>query len=90
MICEKKPSEVQDIMEKLPVDQGGPGRHKCAACAYEQGYQDGLNQLPKPDLDKMMEGLKESQAQAHRHKSPRAAYEKGYADGVSNSHKQKH
>ena len=35
MACKKDHSEIQDVMEKLPVDQGGWGRHKCAACAYE-------------------------------------------------------
>lgn len=25
----------------LPDDQGG--RHRCAGCAYEKGYDDGLN-----------------------------------------------
>lgn len=42
MICSKDHSTIQGIMEMLPVDQGGIGRHKCAACAYEQGYKDGM------------------------------------------------
>ena len=43
MACNKDHSKIQHIMLSLPIDQGGIGRHKCAACAYEQGYQDGLN-----------------------------------------------
>ena len=47
MACKKDHSKIQHIMETLPVDQGGVGRHKCAACAYEQGYQDGLVTVKK-------------------------------------------
>lgn len=31
------------LFNSLPFDQGGAGRHKCAGCAYDRGYQDGLN-----------------------------------------------
>ena len=34
MACNKNHSAIQDIMATLPEDQGGRGRHKCAACAY--------------------------------------------------------
>lgn len=30
-------------MVTLPTDQGGRGRHKCAACAYERGRELGRN-----------------------------------------------
>ncbi len=33
MACKKNHSLVQQIMSNLPYDQGGIGRHKCAACA---------------------------------------------------------
>ena len=42
----------------LPVDQGGAGRHRCAGCAYEKGYEDGLNRKEKLDLD--LDSLPES------------------------------
>jgi biotin synthase-like enzyme len=29
-------------MVALPENQSGGGRHKCAYCAYEQGFEDGL------------------------------------------------
>ena len=87
MACKKDHSEIQDVMEKLPVDQGGWGRHKCAACAYEQGYHDGLSHRNQIDFDEIMRGLDESQAQAQRHKSPHAAYALGYANGVADSYK---
>ncbi len=74
-------------MEYLPIDQGGWGRHKCAACAYEKGYQDGLNHVEHINLEKIMKDLDESQAGAQRHKSPQAAYAKGYYDGITDSYK---
>ena len=42
MACNKDHSAIQGIMAQLPYDQGGRGRHKCAACAYEIGYKLGL------------------------------------------------
>ena len=41
MACKKDHSAIQKIMFNLPVDQGGKGRHKCAACAYEKGFEAG-------------------------------------------------
>lgn len=73
-------------MESLPVDQGGIGRHKCAACAYEKGYQDGFAHVEQIDLKQILENLEDSQASAQRHKSPHAAYVKGYYDGIKNSY----
>ena len=87
MICKKDHSRIQSIMEHLPIDQGGGGRHKCAACAYEKGYQDGLNHIEQIDLEKIMKELDHSQAGAQRHKSPQAAYAKGYYDGITESYK---
>lgn len=42
MACKKVHSKIQRIMQQLPVDQGGVGKHKFATCAYEQGYLDGV------------------------------------------------
>ena len=72
MACSKKHSSIQNIMSKLPVDQGGVGRHKCAACAYERGFEDGLQLKGKIDLTKILSDLEESQAGNQRHKSPHA------------------
>ena len=68
----------------LPIDQGGAWRHRCAGCAYEKGYQDGLERKEKVDLD--LDGLPDSQAGTVRHKSPHAAYAQGYLDGVAQSY----
>lgn len=74
-------------MEKLPLDQGGKGRHKCAACAYEKGFNDGENLIENIDLEQLFNSLEDSQAKAQRHKSPHAAYAQGYLDGVKKSYK---
>lgn len=39
MLCNKDHSSIQKIMQELPDDQGGIGRHKCA---YMRGYYDGI------------------------------------------------
>ena len=42
MICYKT-HRYEARFENLPEDQGGSGRHRCAGCAYEKGYEDGLS-----------------------------------------------
>ena len=86
MACNKDHSNIQHIMCSLPFDQGGLGRHKCAACAYEKGYQDAFNHVETINLSQILNELDESQAQAQRHKSPHAAYAKGYLDGITDSY----
>ena len=66
--------------EALPTDQGGAGRHKCAGCAYERGFNDGLTRKESLNLD--LDSLPSCQAGCVRHKSPHAAYAQGYLDGV--------
>lgn len=66
--------------ERLPEDQGGNGRHKCAACAYQRGYQHGFTLQEVLDID--LASLPDSQAGSVRHKSPHAAYALGYLHGV--------
>ena len=66
--------------EKLPDDQGGDGRHKCAACAYQKGYQNGF--ALQETLDINLGTLPDSQAGSVRHKSPHAAFALGYLHGV--------
>ncbi len=70
-------------MVNLPVDQGGKGRHKCAACAYELGFIAGNNLDEQINLSNLLHSLDESQAQGQRHKSPHAAFAKGYFEGVN-------
>lgn len=89
MACEKKHSGIQSIMSTLPIDQGGKGRHKCAACAYEQGYKDGMILKDQINLGAILDNLEESQAKEQRHKSPHAAYVKGYLDGVQEYYRKK-
>ena len=71
-------------LEALPFDQGGDGRHRCAGCAYEKGFEAGLVRSEKLDLD--LDALPLSQAGSVRHRSPHAAYARGYLDGVYKSY----
>lgn len=64
----------------LPIDQGGSGRHKCCGCAYDRGYELGLNRTDVLDID--LDTLPDSQAGTGRHRSPHAAFARGYFDGV--------
>ena len=41
MSCQRDHSSISHIMAALPDDQGGIGRHKCAACAYDAGFLQG-------------------------------------------------
>lgn len=82
MACKKNHTDVQYIMSKLPPDQGGIGRHKCAACAYEEGKRLGRQLANSFDIGQIIDSLEESQAQEQRHKSPHAAFARGYYNGV--------
>jgi hypothetical protein len=54
-------------------------RHKCAGCAYDQGFEQARTGQPKSlDLDL----LDKSQAGEVRHKDPIIAYDLGYAAGL--------
>lgn len=87
--CNKDHSAIQSIMAELPIDQGGKGRHKCAACAYEIGFQMGRKMEENIDLSSIFSGLDNSQAANQRHRSPHAAFAKGYEDGVTEYYKNK-
>lgn len=82
MACNENHSALSHIMANLPNDQGGIGRHKCAACAYKKGFEAGYNLIENLDINNILSKLKESQAGAQRHKSPLAAFAIGYYDGV--------
>lgn len=75
------PHRYDASFENLPDDQGGNGRHKCAGCAYDRGYQAGKNLQSNVTLD--LDTLPDSQAGTVRHKSPHASFAKGYLDGVN-------
>lgn len=87
MACTKDHSSIQSIMGNLPVDQGGRGRHKCAACAYEKGYELGLKMQENFSIEEILDGLDESQAKNQRHKSPHAAFALGYLNGVTDAYR---
>ena len=57
MACTKKHSEIQQIMSNLPYSQGGNGRHKCAACAYEAGHMAGYNLKLSLSIDEVIDNL---------------------------------
>ena len=82
MSCQRDHSSISHIMAALPDDQGGTGRHKCAACAYDAGFLQGRSLMERIDIGQVIDSLDESQAAAQRHKSPRAAFAQGYLDGV--------
>ena len=73
------------IFSSLPLDQGGQGRHKCAGCAYELGFQAGRNFEEQIFIN--LNSLPESQAGTVRHKSPHAAFAQGYFNGVISTYK---
>lgn len=84
--CKKDHSNISHIMSDLPIEQGGAGRHKCAACAYERGYCDGNNRIMHIDIKCILENLPTSQAGSQRHKSAHLAYILGYYDGLNDSY----
>lgn len=80
----KKAHRASPTFRSLPRDQGGDGRHKCAACAYERGLEQGSRREESITLG--LESLHESQAGTVRHKSPHAAWAMGYLEGVRRSY----
>lgn len=71
------------MFKALPEHQGGYGRHKCAGCAYAQGYEAGLMRLTAPKID--LNALPNTQAGHVRHKCPLAAFALGYQHGIEAS-----
>ncbi len=84
----KKDHRYNAIFENLPVDQASfNGRHKCAGCAYEAGYQAGLEQKKNINIDDVIKSIPDSQAGTVRHKSPVAAFILGYDEGLKKSYR---
>ena len=48
-------SYLEDIMKNLPENQGGAGRHKCPYCAYEKGFERGLQRAVEKLRDCIMD-----------------------------------
>lgn len=82
----------QKILSNLPDGQAGPGRHKCAACAYKKGKEDLQSRTSLlGDFHKCSHGsvapasiltkLIDSQAGPGRHKCVVCAYEEGRKSG---------
>ncbi len=83
MACSKNHDDIQSVMANIPTDQGGRGRHKCAACAYEKGFELGNKMEEYFNIAQIIDSLPESQAAAQHHKSPHAAFAQGYLDGIN-------
>ena len=82
MTCKKNYIDLSEIMNSTPTDQGGVGRRKCAACAYEVGYNAGYNLNGDFNIKSVLENLEESQAGEQRYKSPHVAFALGYYKGI--------
>lgn len=44
-ICKHSAFMPTKVADALPEYQGGPGRHKCAVCAYLEGYKRGQQEM---------------------------------------------
>lgn len=85
----KKEHRYDSIFDNLPESQqfySKDERHKCAGCAYEQGYQDGLSGIEEGIR---LDELNKSQAGTVRHKDPLTAYKMGYDEGIKDRNKKK-
>lgn len=80
MNCKENHQEINHILQQLPITQGGIGRHKCAGCAFEEGYKDGLAGNHR-DISLIIASLPYSQAGVQRHRCPLTAYSIGYDIG---------
>ena len=76
MICQREHRYLPDL-EHLPDSQAGTGRHRCAGCAYQQGYDHAFEGHVR-NFD--VHSLDDSQAGTGRHKDVQAAYDLGYSN----------
>lgn len=85
-IC-KKNHRYDSIFLELPESQkfySKDERHKCAGCAYDQGFEDAINGY---DNAIRLDELNISQAGTVRHKDPIEAYKLGYEAGLISKRK---
>lgn len=85
-ICQEQ-HRYDQFFSTLPLDQGEFGRHKCAGCAYQCGYEAGLQRKTILNIAEEVEKVPYSQAGEVRHRSPIAAFSKGYNDGLQESYR---
>jgi hypothetical protein len=78
MVCKREHRYLPNL-EGLPESQAGEGRHKCAGCAYEQGFDHAFDGQAR---NLIIDLLDDSQAGTGRHKDIEAAYELGYSTGL--------
>lgn len=83
MACQHDHSNTDNIIHSLPINQGGVGRHKCAACAYEAGLNLGRNRTLVFNIENIIANLDYSQRGPHRHVDPVEAFALGYYHGIS-------
>ncbi|MCK9476165.1 MAG: hypothetical protein M0R46_09610 [Candidatus Muirbacterium halophilum] len=81
MNCNKNHDDIKKILDSLKDDQGGVGRHKCAGCAYEKGFDYGKTKNDNFNLKDELHKLPESQASTQRHKCASSAFCQGYIEG---------
>ena len=81
MACEKTHTETDRIVKDLPINQGGIGRHKCASCAYEKGFENGKNHIENFNIENFVSDLPYSQKGLRRHRDVIEAYELGFYHG---------
>ena len=81
-ICSKEHNDISQsvLWDDVPSNQGGYGRHICAACAYNLGYEHGSNDR-NPSISETMPCLPESQRSLWRHKDVSTAYCIGFIKG---------
>jgi hypothetical protein len=59
--CQKDHNNVvAEALEDLPPSQRSPQRHKCAACAYERGLQEGFKQGTQEARKLVLAALRQS------------------------------
>ncbi|MCX6231148.1 MAG: DGQHR domain-containing protein [Bacteroidetes bacterium] len=85
-IC-KRPHRFDSIFAELPESQKfytKDVRHKCAGCAFDQGYEDAIKGITNGIR---LDELDISQAGTVRHKDPIEAYNMGYRSGLKSKNK---
>lgn len=86
--CSKNHDNITDIIIELSQSQSGAGRHKCAGCAYEEGFRLGLEGKTKEPFNKVAELILFNQSGVFRHKNVREAYDIGFKKGKEKSKEQ--
>ncbi len=80
--CQKDHTITDELIKHLTIDQGGTGRHKCAACAYEEGVNDSKAGIKKQQIELVNKKIAYSQKAKRRHRSTLEAYNLGYDNSM--------